>query len=75
LSLGKTVRLRAEDAFTQARRRAFVQRIWHYITRRPEDELLSFEQVRDKLSIRGQHYVGLRSIPVDKIVGSVGRYQ
>jgi len=37
--------------------------------------LLSFEAVRDRLKIRGQHYVGLQMIPMDRIVGSVGRYQ
>ncbi|HSJ56686.1 MAG TPA: DUF4032 domain-containing protein [Anaerolineae bacterium] len=75
MSLKGSVRQKAEEAFTQARRRAFVQRIWHYVTRQPEDGLLSFDQVRDKLSIRGQHYVGLRSIPIEKVVGTVGRYQ
>jgi hypothetical protein len=36
--------------------------------------LLSFKQVREKLKVRGQHYIGLQTIPLDKIVGSVGRY-
>jgi uncharacterized protein (TIGR00730 family) len=36
--------------------------------------LLSFEQVRDKLKVRAQHYAGVQTIPLDEIVGSVGRY-
>ncbi|MBN1657470.1 MAG: DUF4032 domain-containing protein [Anaerolineae bacterium] len=75
MSLTGSVRQQAEEAFTQARWRVFVQRIWHLITRQPETGLLSFDEVRDKLDIRGQHYVGLRSISIDKIVGTVGRYQ
>jgi len=68
------VRFKADGAFTQARRRVFVQRIRSFFTGHPPESLLSFKEVRDKLKIRGQHYVGLQTIPLDKIVGSVGRY-
>jgi uncharacterized protein (TIGR00730 family) len=69
------VRVRADDAFSQARRRLFFGRILSFVTGHQPDGLLSFDQVRDKLKIRGQHYAGLHTIPLDKIVGSVGRYQ
>ena len=68
------MRFKADGAFTQARRRVFVQRIRSFFTGHPPESLLSFKEVRDKLKIRGQHYVGLQTIPLDKIVGSVGRY-
>jgi uncharacterized protein (TIGR00730 family) len=72
-SLG--VRQQADAAFSQARRRAFFRRLWRFLTRQQEQGLLSFEEVRHKLKIRGQHYAGLKTIPLDKIAGSVGRYQ
>jgi uncharacterized protein (TIGR00730 family) len=46
-----------------------------FFTGHQPGDLLSFDQVRDKLKIRGQHDAGLQTIPLDKIVGSVGRYQ
>jgi hypothetical protein len=44
------------------------------LTRMPLD-LLSYEEVRDKLHLVGGSYRGLQNIPSDKIVGSVGRYR
>jgi hypothetical protein len=38
------------------------------------NELLPFDEVRKRLTLRGQHYLGLKEIPIDKIIGSVGRY-
>lgn len=69
------VRAKADEAFSQARRRVFFGRILEFFTRHHSDGLLSFEQVRGKLKIRGQHYAGMQTIPLDKIAGSVGRYQ
>ncbi len=68
------VRAKADEAFSQARRRVFFRRVLEFFTGHPSEGLLSFEQVRDKLKIRGQHYAGTQIIPLDKIVGSVGRY-
>jgi uncharacterized protein (TIGR00730 family) len=70
-----SVSVRADEAFTQARRRVFFQRILRFFTGHQPESLLSFHQVRDKLKIRGQHYTGRQTIPLDKIAGSVGRYQ
>src|SRR3990170_8948814 len=39
------------------------------------NELLPFDAVRQKLPLRGQHYIGLRQVPIDKIAGSMGRYR
>lgn len=69
------VRQQADAAFSQARRRAFFRRLWRFLTRQQEQGLLSYEEVRHKLKIRGQHYAGVKAIPIDKIAGSVGRYQ
>jgi len=60
--------------FDRARRKAFVQRILGFFTRRSLD-LLPFEQVREQLRLSNQHFRGLHEVPLDQIVGSVGRYQ
>lgn len=41
---------------------------------RSSNELLPYDEVRKRLKLHGQHYLGMREIPLDKIIGSVGRY-
>ena len=60
--------------FDRSRRKAFVQRILAFFTHQSLD-LLSFEQVREQLRLRDRHYRGLQEVPLNQIVGSVGRYQ
>jgi hypothetical protein len=38
-----------------------------------EESLLPLAEVTDRLRIRGQHYVGVKTIPVGRIIGSVDR--
>ena len=62
--------------FSRARRRAFLRRIGAYLRRDPgSNQLLSFEEVKDALGAVSQVYLGIREVPVDKIVGSVGRHR
>ena len=37
--------------------------------------LLSWDEARDKLRVRGQIYRGIRTVPLERIVGSVDRYR
>ncbi len=74
MTFSSVVRYKANEAFSQARRREFFQRILGFLTGDQPANLLSFEHVRDRLNIRGQHYIGLQTIPIDQIVGSAGRY-
>ena len=37
--------------------------------------MLAFEEVRRALGVVSQVYLGMREVPVDKIVGSVGRHR
>ena len=60
--------------FDTARRKAFWNEIVSFLSGRP-NRLLSWDEVRDKLGVRGQVYWGIRAVPVDKIIGSVGRYR
>jgi uncharacterized protein (TIGR00730 family) len=75
VSVKASIRQEADNAFSQARRRVFFQRLWGFLTGHQQSEgLLSFSDVRHKLKIRGQRYLGVQTIPVDKIAGSTGRY-
>lgn len=60
--------------FTRARMAAFWQEFWALLTGKSID-LLRFEEVKQRLRLRDERYIGLREIPIDKIVGSVGRYR
>ncbi|HEX6384811.1 MAG TPA: universal stress protein [Anaerolineae bacterium] len=60
--------------FRQARRRAALQQVLSRLTGR-SNELLAYEDVRKKLRATNTLARGLHDIPVDAIVGSVGRYQ
>ncbi|HSR30887.1 MAG TPA: DUF4032 domain-containing protein [Anaerolineae bacterium] len=75
VTVNPSVRAKANDAFTVARRRVFFQRVLGFFTGQAPESLLSFDEIRHKLRVRGQHYAGLQTIPLDRITGSVGRYQ
>ena len=63
----------AIDDFTRARRRAEMEKIVASLTGKSAD-LLSFEEVRKRVrGIRGNRRI-LKDVPLDSIVGSVGRY-
>ncbi len=63
----------ANHAFDRARRAAFVQDILAPLRNQPA-HLLPFEEVRATLHLSSQTYSGLQQVPLDQIVGSVGRY-
>src|SRR5688500_1094208 len=60
--------------FQNARSRAFWQAI-SSLLRGKAAELLSFEDIRDRMRLNEDSYKGLQDIPLDKIRGSVGRYR
>ena len=67
---------RADKDFSRARRRAFLKRVGAYLRRDPaSNTLLSFDEVRSALGAVEQSYLGMRVVPVSKIVGSVGRHR
>lgn len=63
----------ANQDFERASSKAFWRRIVTRLTGK-NNELLPFDEVREKLSFRGQHYIGLKQVPISKIVGSMGRF-
>lgn len=62
------------DDFNRARKQAFFTQLFKLFA--PEKrELLSLHEVREALRPRGETYRGMQEVPIDRIVGSEGRYQ
>ena len=59
--------------FHSAHLRGKLQGVLARITGR-SNELLSYEEIADKLNLQGRSDKGIQMIPVDAIIGSVGRY-
>jgi hypothetical protein len=66
--------MRSRADYTAARAKASFRQLLAFLTGRRND-LLSFEQVREKLRIGGPIYRGVQTVRVDHIVGSVNRYK
>lgn len=67
------VRSQARRDYSRARMLAFWDSLLAAVTNR-ETDLLNFEEVKAKLRLHNQRSLGLQNVPLDKIVGSVGRY-
>ena len=65
----------ARTDFSRARRRQLVGRLARSLRREPNDVevILPFEEVVEALGMRGERYLGLETIPLDSIVGTVDR--
>ena len=68
-------RVDAQTDYTRTRRRRALARLSARLRREPADFdlILPFEEVVAALGRRGERHVGLETIPLDSIVGSVGR--
>jgi hypothetical protein len=64
----------AEMDFDRARRKAFWRRVLAWL-KGESNELLTFDEVREKLPIKGQYYAGLKQVSTSQIIGSFGRYR
>ncbi|MBI3159958.1 MAG: universal stress protein [Chloroflexi bacterium] len=64
---------RAVQDFREARRKAALQKVMARVTGR-SDSLLSFDDIEDKLRLGSPYRRYLDDIPLDSIIGSVGRY-
>lgn len=65
----------SQEVFNSARRQAFIQDILAELSGRSGD-LLSFDEVHDQLRLsEPSQAASLEEIPLDRIVGSVGRYR
>ncbi len=64
---------RVQSDFRRARFKAFFNDVWAAISGQPTT-LLSYDEVREKLSIGGPIYQGVKVVEIDKISGSLNRY-
>ena len=63
----------SEDDFNKAHTKAFINEIQHLLS--PEEaKLISLNDVKQMIKSNAETYVGMKVIPIEKIVGSEGRY-
>lgn len=70
----RQVELIAKYDFENALRKSYWRSVISWFTRSNND-LLPFDVVRRNIPFSGQHDLGMQEILLDKIVGSIGRYQ
>ena len=64
----------SEDDFYKARNKALFNEIQHFLT--PEEvNLISLNDVKQLIKPQNETYIGMKVIPIDKIIGSEGRYK
>jgi len=64
---------RATEDFSRARGRAILSQLQHFLNT-DRDRLLSFGDVKDILKPKNEVYMGNRTVPINLVVGSEGRY-
>lgn len=60
--------------FDRARLKNFLNEVFSFITKK-DNELLSFHEVKKAVRPVNQFYKGVKSIPLENIIGSEGRYK
>jgi hypothetical protein len=61
------------STFPKARRKKAVRRISHLVGGEATQELLPLDEVTRRLGLFQQSYLGIRQVPIDRIVGTVDR--
>jgi hypothetical protein len=64
---------RVRSDFSRARFKAFLNKVWGAISGHPTN-LLSYDDIKEKLHIGGPIYRGVQTIHIEQIVGSLNRY-
>ena len=63
----------SEDDFAKAMNKSFINEIQHLLS--PEEsKLISLNDVKQMIKPINETYIGMKVIPIEKIVGSEGRY-
>ena len=63
-----------EDDFYRARNKALFNEIQHFLS--PEEvNLISLNDIKQLIKPQNETYIGMKVIPIEKIVGSEGRYK
>ena len=67
------LKFQAQEDFARARNKAWISDIQHFMN--PDKKrLLSFNDVKKILKPKNEVYMGLKTVPIKKIIGSEGRY-
>lgn len=69
-----SVNVQAQSDFNKARTKEFFSRVLHVLSPQ-KNRLLSFNEIRSLLRPQGEIYRGMQVIPIEKIIGSEGRYR
>ena len=72
--MDKFADIESRENFNRARLKETLSRILNSLTPH-KTALFSLQEVKDLIQPRGESYRGLRTVPVDRIVGSEGRYR
>lgn len=64
----------AKEDFDRALRKGIWRKIITWL-KGENNDLLPFDEVRARIPFRGQHHIGITQVPIDAIVGSLGRYR
>ncbi len=68
------IKTKAEEDFSKARNKALLYEIQNFL--KPEKrKMLSLNDVKKILKPTGEVYIGMKTVPISKIVGSEGRYK
>lgn len=64
----------SEEDFNKAHTKAFINEIQHLLS--PEEaSLISLNDVKQLIKANAETYIGMKTIPIEKIIGSEGRYK
>jgi len=66
-------RVQAQEDFSKARNKAWINEMQH-VMHPDKKRLLSLNDVKKILKPKNEVYIGLKTVPIKKIVGSEGRY-
>jgi hypothetical protein len=67
-------KINAAEDFSKARGKAILSQIQHFLNQ-DKNRLLSFHDVKEILKPKNETYRGMKTVPIDLIVGSEGRYR
>jgi hypothetical protein len=71
--MSEEISQKARADFERARMKAFLHRVWGAISGKPTN-LLSYDEIKEKLHIGGPIYRGVQTIRVAQVAGSLNRY-
>lgn len=72
--MSKFAENQSQDDFNKARNKALFNEIQNFLNP-DKSRLLSFHDVKKILKPKNEVYAGMKTVPIEKIVGSEGRYQ